>query len=78
MLYNALPEEDCYFTLNEKKICVIQKEYRMADPCGKPKKQHWDISIIDSSAINNTGRSIPYDDLPLNSAIEFGMNESNS
>lgn len=75
LFYNALPQNKRYINWEGKKMCVIQKEYRMADACGKPKRQHWDISIIKSPPTNHCGLTPSYDYLTLDSAVEFGLNE---
>jgi len=76
LLYNALPQDKRYINWEGKRMCVIQKEYAMADPCGKSKRQHWDISIIQSPPSNQCGLSPSYDYLTLDSAVEFGLNEN--
>lgn len=75
-LYNALPLDKRYIKWKGEKICVIQKEYRMADACGKSQRQHWDISIIQSPPSNKYSSSFPFDYLTLDSAVEFGLNEN--
>ena len=74
-LYKNLPDESRYFEWDDKKICVIQKEYCMADACDKSQRQHWDISIIDTPPSFNFKLKPMYDYFTLNSAIEFGLNE---
>jgi len=74
MLYNKLPRSKRYINFNYEDICVIQKEYPTADSLGKPKRQNWDIAIIDNPP--NPLDKVPADDyLMLNSVIEFGLNE---
>ncbi len=77
LLYSALPAEQRYIEWQGKRICVIQKEYPTAGNLGKPKRQHWDISVIKNPPecrISNA--RFPYDRLRLAAVVEFGMNES--
>jgi hypothetical protein len=74
MLFNALSDQQRYITWQDKKVCVLQKEYPTAGKLGKPQRQHWDIAVLknppESMAIKSS-----YDYLKLFAAIEFGMNE---
>ncbi len=76
-LYNDLSEEQLYFFLDGKKVCVIQKEYPTATNLGRSKRQHRDISMIKKPA--GSSKSIPdqsYDFFKLSAVVEFGMNAS--
>jgi hypothetical protein len=75
-LYNNLPEEQRYITYKNQKVCVIQKEYPTAGKLGKPKRQHWDIAILNPEQEDTYTAGCSYDYLKLLAAIEFGMNES--
>jgi hypothetical protein len=75
-LFNALPESDRYFEWSDQKVCRIQKEYRMAYPCGKPRCQHWDISVIKTPPRIVDSMKPGYDYFELETAIEFGLNEN--
>lgn len=75
-LFNRLAEEQRYITWQDQKVCVIQKEYPTATDLGKPKRQHWDISVLDAPPKNRVTCAQSYDYLNLLAAIEFGMNES--
>lgn len=76
MLYNAIPEEQRFITWENKKICIVQKEYPTAGKIGKPQRQHWDVSILKSPPISLITGLGAYDYLKLFAAIEFGLNES--
>lgn len=76
LLYNKLSENERYIKCGSYKVCVIQKEYPTADSLGKPKRQHWDIAIIDSNKVNLNAQSVKYDYMYLNSVVEFGLNET--
>lgn len=76
ILYNAIPKGQRYINWEGKRICVIQKEYPMADPCGKSRRQNWDISIIQSPPLHLSGKTPTYDYLTLDSVVEFGLNET--
>ena len=68
-LYAALPEGQRYITCQQQKVCTIQKEYPTAAKLGKPRRQHWDIAVLQEGAAQ-------YDYINLLAAIEFGMNEA--
>jgi len=74
LLYNALPSNQRYVDCEGKRICVIQKDYPTADVLDKPRRQHWDIAIIQSPPSSKPGKSPSYDNLTLNSVVEFGLN----
>jgi len=74
-LYSNIPEDKRYIQWECKKVCIIQKEYPTADKLDKPKRQNWDISIIQCPPKAVPGKTPSYDYLFLNSVIEFGMNE---
>ena len=68
-LYRVLPEDQRYITCQQQKVCIIQKEYPTADKLDKPRRQHWDIAVLQDNAIQ-------YDYINILAAIEFGMNEA--
>lgn len=76
MLYNALPEERRYTTFRGKRMCVIQKEYPTASNLGKSRRQHWDVSVIETPPVSVAAGPQAYDYLRLAAAVEFGMNAS--
>lgn len=77
MLYNAIPPNQRIITWNNKKVCVIQKEYPTASKLGKPQKQHWDIAVIKTPPTSTIdGASLSYDFLKFAVVVEFGMNET--
>ena len=51
-LYGALPEKRRYVDWKQKKVCSLQKEYPTAGALGKTRRQHWDIALIKSPAVN--------------------------
>jgi len=68
-LFAALQEDQRYITCQQQKVCAIQKEYPTAAKLDKPRRQHWDIAVLQDDAIQ-------YDYIKLLAAIEFGMNEA--
>ena len=75
-LYSRLPPSERYLDWNGRKICRIQKEYPTASDLGKPKRQNWDVAIIDSPLKSISDNTDPYDYFTLHSVVEFGMNEA--
>lgn len=73
-LYIALPPADRYLTLDERQVCVLQKEYPTADALGKPKRQHWDIAVLSNPPRSLPGKQPPYDYMRLAAVVEFGLN----
>ena len=75
-LFDALWEDERYTDCDGQKVCVLQKEYPTAHDLGKPKRQHWDLSVIKAPAESIAeGDQPPYDYLKLAAAIEVGLNE---
>lgn len=74
MLYEALDPSQRYLTCMGQKVCAIQKEYPTAGNLDKPRRQHWDIAIIKSSAESVPEKKHSYDYLMLEAIVEFGMN----
>jgi hypothetical protein len=74
MLYEALDPSQRYLTCMGQKVCAIQKEYPTAGNLDKPRRQHWDIAIIKSSAESVPEKKHFYDYLMLEAIVEFGMN----
>ena len=74
-LYDAIPEESRYFTWQDRKVCVIQKEYPTASDLGKPKRQNWDLSVIKMPPETISDKN-PFDFFRLEFVIEFGLNEA--
>ncbi|CAK8716232.1 hypothetical protein GCAAIG_05645 [Candidatus Electronema halotolerans] len=72
-LYNLLPEEERYVSYQNQRVCILQKEYPTATNLGKPKRQHWDVSVLATLPTNKLTRE-GYDYLPLLASIEFGLN----
>ncbi|MBO8167891.1 MAG: hypothetical protein H0Z35_01755 [Thermoanaerobacteraceae bacterium] len=60
-LYNALPPAARYINWEGKKICVIQKEYPTAGTLGKPRRQNWDIAVIQNPPSTLPGKEPSYD-----------------
>ena len=59
---------------NRKRICMVQKEYPMAEKRKKDSKRaHWDIAVLNSEQKVDSKKW--YDRLKLNSVEEFGLNE---
>jgi hypothetical protein len=75
MLFNALPAAQRYTTWQDRKICVLQKEYPTAANLGKPQRQHWDIAVIRTPPESIIDGSGSFDYLKLAAGVEFGMNE---
>jgi len=74
MLFNRLSPEERYSLLGDKKVSVVQKEYPTSHKLKDSRRGHWDISILEDPLIPI--RSPDYDFLKVNSAVEFGLNES--
>jgi hypothetical protein len=73
-LVGNIPEKERTVRVGDKDIHVVQKEYPMVDKQGRSKRAHWDIAVLDD--VQTSDRLRWYDTLRLNSAIEFGLNES--
>jgi len=74
MLFNRLPPEERYAQLGDKKVSTIQKEYPTFHKLKGTKRGHWDIAVLETPLIPL--KSPAYDFLKVNSAVEFGLNES--
>ncbi len=72
-LYNALPPEQRYTTWQDRKVCVIQKEYPTAGDLSKARRQHWDIAVL-KTPLESLTTACAYDYLRLDAVVEFGMN----
>jgi len=75
-LYNALPPEQRYTDWHGRKICVVQKEYPTAGTLDKPRRQHWDIAVIQTPPECWANKQPAYDYLRLAAIVEFGLNEA--
>jgi len=73
-LVGNIPKKERQVRVGGKDIHVVQKEYPMVDKQGGSKRAHWDIAVLDD--VQTPDRQRWYDTLTLNSAIEFGLNES--
>lgn len=74
MLFNRLPPEERYAQLGDKKVSIIQKEYPTFHKLKGTKRGHWDIAVLEKPLIPL--KSPAYDFLKVDSAVEFGLNES--
>jgi hypothetical protein len=74
MLFNRLPLEERYEQLGDKKVSVIQKEYPTFHKLKDSRRGHWDIAVLERPLISM--KFPAYDFLKVNSAVEFGLNES--
>jgi hypothetical protein len=75
-LYNALWEDERFADHERRKVCVLQKEYPTAHDLGKPKRQHWDLAVIQTPLESTAEGDQPaYDYLRLAAAVEVGLNE---
>jgi hypothetical protein len=74
MLFNRLPPEDRYSQLGDKKVSIIQKEYPTFHKLKDTKRGHWDIAVLEAPLVPLKAPS--YDYLKVDSAVEFGLNES--
>ncbi len=75
-LYNALPPEQRYTDWYGRKLCVVQKEYPTAGALDKPRRQHWDIAVIQTPPQCWANKQPAYDYLRLAAIVEFGLNEA--
>ena len=72
-----MPASQRYTYWKDHKVCVVQKEYPTAHRLDKPKRQHWDLSVIKTPPESSAPEGKPsYDYLKLACVVEFGMNES--
>ena len=76
MLLQALPVSERYAYWQDKKVCVVQKEYPTAGKLGKPQRQHWDIALLKTPLMSIKTDSNSFDYLNLLAVVEFGMNEA--
>ncbi len=60
-------------TYQHQQICILQKEYPTNATLGKPRRQHWDVTVL-STLPPEKPRKESYDYLPLSACIEFGLN----
>ena len=75
-LFDALWEDERFTDWKRRKVCVLQKEYPTAHDLDKPKRQHWDLSVIKTPPESMAEGDQPeYDYLKLAAAIEIGLNE---
>ena len=73
-LMNNIPKNRRYIKPDGKRICVVQKEYPMAEKRkADSKRAHWDIAILSPKQVVDGKKW--YDRLKLNSVVEFGLNE---
>lgn len=71
----ALPESSRYSDWQDKRFCVVQKEYPTATDLDKAKRQHWDIAVIRTPPSSHRDAN-SFDYLRLFAVFEFGMNAS--
>jgi len=74
MLFNRLPDEERYVQLGDKKVSIIQKEYPTSHRLKDSRRGHWDIAVLQKPLTST--KSPAYDFLKVDSAVEFGLNES--
>lgn len=74
-LYNLLPGDRRYINFHNEDVCVVQKEYPTAHHLNKSRRQNWDIAVLEEPVSEQKSKEKAYDFLPLNSVIEFGLNE---
>lgn len=75
-LFNALWDDERFADWEGRKVFVVQKEYPTAHDLDKPKRQHWDLSVIKTPPETRAEGDQPkYDFLKLAAAIEVGLNE---
>jgi hypothetical protein len=74
MLFNRLPADERYLLLGDKKVSIIQKEYPTAHRLKDSRRGHWDIAILQKPL--SSMKYPAYDFLKVDSAVEFGLNES--
>jgi hypothetical protein len=72
-LYQALPPEERYLEFAGRKVSVVQKEYPTHHHLGRPRRQNWDISVIEKPPVAPNVPH-PYDHLKLAAVVEFGLN----
>ncbi len=74
-LYDALTPDQRYLTWQSQRVCVVQKEYPTAHHLGKPRRQHWDIALLQNPPDHSQPNGVhTYDYLRLAAVVEFGMN----
>jgi len=74
MLFNRLPPEERYAQLGDKNVSIIQKEYPTFHTLKGTKRGHWDIAVLENPLLSL--KSPAFDFLKVDSAVEFGLNES--
>lgn len=72
-LYARIPANLRYRYVNGFKMCRVQKEYPTHAKLIRPRRQHWDVALIDATA-EPPNCECPYDHLPLATVVEFGLN----
>ncbi|MCB0004191.1 MAG: hypothetical protein KDH86_16735 [Anaerolineae bacterium] len=77
-LYDALPVDQRHTNFRGHEVCVVQKEYPTAGSLDKPRRQHWDLSLIETPPRRWADKEPPYDYLRLAAIVEFGLNEAKS
>ncbi len=71
-LYQAIPVGERYQTIGGLRMCRVQKEYPTHKDLSKPRRQHWDVSLI--AKADEPPHCPAYDHLPLATVVEFGLN----
>lgn len=61
-------------TIETIETCLIQKEYPTAEDLDKPRRQNWDISLLETP-LDSIKSEHPFDYFKLAAVVEFGMNE---
>jgi hypothetical protein len=74
MLFNRLPDDERYSQLGDKKVSTVQKEYPTFHKLKDAKRGHWDIVALRRPL--TPLKAPPFDFLKVDSAVEFGLNES--
>lgn len=74
MLFNRIPPEERYAQLEDKKVSVVQKEYPTFHKLKDSRRGHWDIAVLETPLVPL--KFPAYDFLKVDSAVEFGLNES--
>lgn len=72
-LYNAIREDERYDVVNGHRICRVQKEYPTNGKLIRPRRQHWDVSLLARTS-DAQEFTFHYDHLPLATVVEFGLN----
>jgi hypothetical protein len=70
----ATSYEACTLGNQTIETCLIQKEYPTADHLDKPRRQNWDISLLETPLVSIKSDH-PFDYFKLAAVVEFGMNE---